>query len=117
MKTGLKHIFAQLLSTTTATTEELAELAELQLFTRVWVDLDHATTEELAELAELRAENDRLQAQVEQCQMALATWATDAESFRIDAEVWKERAEKWQEIAIQLSPAQQISSSMPWGKN
>ena len=66
MKTGLKHIFAQLLSTTTATTEELAELAEL------------------------RAENDRLQAQVEQCQMALATWATDAESFRIDAEVWKE---------------------------
>lgn len=90
MKTRLKHIFAQLLSTTTATSTEIAEL---------------------------RAENDRLQAQVEQCQMALATWATDAESFRIDAEVWKERAEKWKEIAIQLSPAQQISSFMPWGKN
>ena len=75
---------------------------------------DAATT---AELAELRAENDRLQAQVEPCQMALATWATDAESFRIDAEVWKERAEKWKEIAIQLSPTQQISSFMPWGKN
>lgn len=70
-----------------------------------------------AKLERLEAENDRLRAQVEQCQMALATWATDAESFRIDAEVWKERAEKWQEIAIQLSPTQQISSSMPWGKN
>ena len=70
-----------------------------------------------AKLERLEAENDRLRAQVQQCQMALATWATDAESFRIDAEVWKERAEKWQEIAIQLSPAQQISSSMPWGKN
>lgn len=70
-----------------------------------------------AELAELKSENARLRAQVEQCQMALATWATDAESFRIDAEVWKERAEKWQEIAIQLSLTQQISSFMPWGKN
>ncbi len=70
-----------------------------------------------AKLERLEAENDRLQAQVEQCQMALATWATDAESFRIDAEVWKERAEKRQEIAIQLSPTQKISSSMPWGKN
>ena len=70
-----------------------------------------------AKLERLEAENDRLRAQVEQCQMALVTWATDAESFRIDAEVWKERAEKWQEIAIQLSPTQQISSSMPWGKN
>ena len=70
-----------------------------------------------AKLERLEAENDRLQAQVEQCRMALATWATDAESFRIDAEVWKERAEKWQGIAIQLSPTQQISSSMPWGKN
>lgn len=70
-----------------------------------------------AKLERLEAENDRLRAQVEQCQMALATWATDAESFRIDAEVWKERAERWQEIAIQLSPTQQISSSMPWGKN
>ena len=44
-----------------------------------------------AKLERLEAENDRLRAQVEQCQMALATWATDAESFRIDAEVWKER--------------------------
>lgn len=70
-----------------------------------------------AKLERLEAENARLRAQVEQCQMALATWATDAESFRLDAEMWKERAEKWQEIATQLSPMQQIGSCMPWGKN
>ena len=80
-----------------------------------WLKPTRTTTD--TELAELRAENARLRAQIEKCQMALAVWATDAESFKLDAEEWKAAAAKWQEIAVQLSPAQQISSFMPWGKN
>lgn len=81
---------------------------------RILDQLSAATT---AQIAALEAENKRLQEQLEQCQMSLAVWATEAESAKLDAEAWKAMANNWREKAIELSPAQQIGSFLPWGKN
>ena len=70
-----------------------------------------------AKISQLEAENKRLQEQLEQCRMSLAVWATEAEGARLDAEAWKAMAAIWKQKAIELSPAQQIASFLPWGKN